>query len=93
MAALLAVRFQRRRAEPEFVVEFRWRLFLLKRSTLRVFANARFDGANLAQPAIADQFAGQTEASIGALLAPRLEDNVVGPGHLDHGLAFVDGER
>src|ERR1035438_492852 len=50
-------------------------------------------GLQLADAAVANDFASLTKPRIGALLAPTLKDPVVGFHGVTHGAAFGDGER
>src|SRR5262249_39540885 len=67
VATLPAVFGLRRRAEPEVPVEPFGRPLGRERAADRVVADARLDAADRADAAIADQFAGQAEAGVGAL--------------------------
>ena len=61
-------------------------------SACRIVADPGLDRVDLADPAIADELAGQAITGVGSLLAARLEDAVILPRGLDHRLAFFDGQ-
>ena len=92
MAALLDIGNVGRRAFPEVPVEAFGNGSFGERAADRIVADPGLDGVDLADPAVADELAGQAVAGVGALLAAGLEDAVILPRGLDHRLAFVDGQ-
>lgn len=79
-------------AEPEVPVELFGDGFGGIGAAFGVVADAGLDGLDSAEPAVADQFAGQAEASVGALLAADLEDGVLPSSDLDQSLSLGDGQ-
>ncbi len=79
--------FQKSQSRPSGTADFR------ERAADRVVADPGLDGVDPADPAVADQLAGQAIAGVGPLLAAGLEDAVVLPRRLDHRLAFLDRQR
>src|SRR5437870_6533935 len=90
--ALLDVILLGRLAQPEIIIQLGRRALHLERSALWVFTNPRLDEQLLAQAAVANDFAGQPEVQVRALLAADLEDALGLPCHLEQGLALVDGQ-
>jgi len=84
--------------EPHVVVEARGNGFgILTMAGLAEVRGAAGEtaqhGVEFAETAVANQFAGLTEAGIGTLLRAGLEDALVILNGVDHGAALADGQR
>ena len=96
--AVFGVGFLRRAAEPHVVVQIGRHGHFPRVAAGRVHREADLDGVQLADAAVADQFAGDAELGGGALLAADLEDALLCPDDVadraalgeGHGKRFLD---